>query len=100
MVYGDGRIPPPQSGTRLVNLSTRGQAQTGENLLIGGFVIEDTAPLQVLIRARGPSLASSGVTGVLANPMLTLYSGQTPIVSNDDWQEHPTTPWSRRSSSL
>ena len=39
----------------------------------------------MLITARGPSLAAQGVPGVLANPMLTLYSGATPIASNDDW---------------
>jgi len=40
----------------------------------------------VLIRAVGPNLANYGVTGVLANPKLDLYSGQTVIASNDDWQ--------------
>jgi Fibronectin type III domain len=70
----------------LANLATRGQVQTGDNVMIGGFIIQGDTPKTVLIRAVGPSMASLGVPGVLANPMLQLYSGQTVIASNDDWQ--------------
>lgn len=70
----------------LVNISTRGQVLTGENVMIGGFIINGNAPQTVVVRARGPSLASEGVSGVLANPMLQLFSGQTQIAVNDDWQ--------------
>jgi hypothetical protein len=54
--------------------------------MIGGFIIQGSAPQTVLIRARGPSLAQAGVPGVLPNPMLQLFSGQTVIASNDNWQ--------------
>ncbi len=70
---------------RLVNLSTRMQVLTGDNVLIGGFIIGGTAAKTVVVRARGPSMASQGVTGTLDNPKLDLYSGQTLIASNDDW---------------
>jgi len=60
--------------------------QTGDNVMIGGFVIEGTEPKTVLIRANGPSLAAFGVQGALANPRLQLNSGQTVVASNDDWQ--------------
>ncbi|MDO8263727.1 MAG: hypothetical protein Q7T21_10950 [Gallionella sp.] len=61
--------------------------QTGDNVMIGGFILQgSTPPKTVLIRAVGPTLASSGVSGVLANPKLDLYSGSTVIDSNDDWQ--------------
>ena len=69
----------------LINISTRGQVQTGDNVMIGGFIIQGTASQTVLIRAVGPNLANYGVSGVLANPMLQLYSGQTLIASNDNW---------------
>jgi hypothetical protein len=69
---------------RLVNLSTRSQVLTGDNVLIGGFII-DGGPKTVVVRARGPSMAGQ-VPNVMANPTLTLYSGQTAIASNDDWQ--------------
>jgi lysophospholipase L1-like esterase len=67
----------------LVNLSSRGQIQTGPNHLIGGFIIEGNQPKTVLVRARGPSLP---LTGTLANPTLKLFSKQTLIAANDDWQ--------------
>ncbi len=70
---------------RVSNLSTRGVVLSGDNVLIGGFVIGGTAPKKVLVTARGPSLAAQGVPGTLANPTLTLFSGAMPIAFNDDW---------------
>jgi len=72
--------------TRLVNISTRGSVQTGDNVMIGGFVIGGSTPKKVLIRAVGPNLANYGVTGVLADPTLQLFSGSTAIATNTDWQ--------------
>jgi len=72
--------------TRLINLSTRGSVQTGDNVMIGGFVIGGSTPKKVLIRAVGPNLANYGVTGVLADPTLQLFSGSTAIATNNDWQ--------------
>jgi hypothetical protein len=69
----------------LINISTRGQVQTGNNVMIGGFIIQGDTAKTVLIRAVGPNLANYGVTGVLADPKLEVYSGQTIIASNDDW---------------
>lgn len=73
------------SATRLVNLSTRGQVLTSDNVMIGGFVVGGSTPKKVLVRAVGPTLANYGVTGVLADPTLQLFSGPTAIASNDDW---------------
>ena len=76
------------SASRLVNLSTRARVQTGDNVLIGGLIIEGSAPKTVLVRAIGPSLGVPpfNVPGVLANPILQLFAGPTPIAENDDWQ--------------
>ena len=71
---------------RLINVSTRGRVETGANIMIGGFVIGGTAPKKVLVRAIGPSLASSGVPNVLADPVLYLFQGPNSIASNDNWQ--------------
>ena len=72
----------------LANISTRGRVLTGENVMIAGFVIQGDEPRQVVVRARGPSLAPFGVPGVLANPLLQLFSGDgTPLLANDDWQQ-------------
>ncbi len=73
-------------GSRLVNLSTRGQVGSGDNALIGGFVLGGTQPRRVLIRAIGPSLARFDLTGVLADPVLTLFRGSAMIAQNDDWE--------------
>jgi hypothetical protein len=43
-------------------------------------------PKLVLIRALGPSLAAFGVSPVLENPALQLFSGSTQLRSNDNWQ--------------
>jgi fibronectin type 3 domain-containing protein len=72
-------------GQELVNLSTRAFAGPGENTLIAGVVVNGTAPKRLLIRAAGPALAQYGVSGVLASPQLTLYSGSTAIAQNAGW---------------
>jgi hypothetical protein len=72
--------------SRLANISTRGLVQTGDNVMIGGFIIGGSSPKKVLVRAVGPNLANFGVTGVLENPTLQLYSGGTIIAENDNWQ--------------
>jgi murein DD-endopeptidase MepM/ murein hydrolase activator NlpD len=73
--------------SRLINIATRGQILTGDNVLIGGFIIQGTSPKTVLVRARGPSLGQPpfNVPGVILNPTMALYSGQTVIASNDNW---------------
>ena len=58
---------------------------TDGDIQIGGFVIQGDSPKKVILRASGPALSTLGVTGVLADPVLTLYSGQTVIMQNDDW---------------
>ncbi len=77
---------------RLVNLAIRSAAGTGAQTLIIGATVGGTAggrqPL--LLRAVGPSLAPFGVRGVLADPMLTLYSGTAMLATNDDWRGDPT----------
>ena len=81
--------PPPANPARLANISTRMQVLTGDDVLIGGFIIGGSAPKTVVVRARGPSLIPLGVPNALADPILGLYSGQTLIASNDDWAGAP-----------
>jgi hypothetical protein len=85
-IYNAGSLGKCTSTSDLTNISTRGRVETGANVMIGGFIIEGDTPKTVLVRAVGPSLTDFGVPGVLANPTLTLFSGQTPIAENDDWQ--------------
>jgi uncharacterized membrane protein len=74
--------------SRQLNVSTREMVGTGENVLIGGFIVSGSAPKQVLLRAIGPSLSAFGVTGVLQDPTLELHdSTEAVIFSNDNWRE-------------
>jgi hypothetical protein len=59
--------------------------QTGDNVMIGGFINQGATPIQVLVRGIGPSLAQAGVNGVLANPVLELHQPDGTVVTNDDW---------------
>ena len=69
---------------RLVNLSARLFSDAASDPLVGGFVVAGGAK-RVLIRAVGPGLTPFGVTGVLANPQLSLFAGPTPYAVDDDW---------------
>jgi hypothetical protein len=69
----------------LANISTRGLVQTGDNVMIGGFIILGSAPQDVLVRAIGPSLP---LAGNLADPTLELHDGNgTLLSSNDNWRD-------------
>ena len=72
----------------LANISTRGEVLTGNDVMIGGFVVQGTGPQTVVVRARGPSLVPFGITNALANPTLQLVrsSDQSVLATNDDWQ--------------
>ncbi len=72
------------SGSRLLNISTRLAVGTGENVLIGGFIITGTDPKTVLIRGIGPSLP--GVGGTLGDPTLELHQGAATLATNDNWK--------------
>ena len=75
----------PNSGSLLANISTRGFVQTGDNVMIGGFIVV-TQPTRVIIRAIGPSLTPFGVPDALANPQLELHDATSLIGQNNDWQ--------------
>ena len=71
----------------LGNISTRSFVQTGDNVMIGGFIVQGTGPKRVIIRAIGPELTQYGITDALANPRLELHNGAGALIgSNDNWQ--------------
>jgi hypothetical protein len=75
--------------SQLANLSTRGMVQSGDNVLIGGFILGGAdANTTVLVRAIGPSLAKLGVNGSLSDPTLELRDGNGVLrQSNDNWKD-------------
>jgi sugar lactone lactonase YvrE len=80
---GNPVTPAPQ----LANISTRLAVGSGDNALIGGFIITGTQTTKIILRAIGPSLSQVGVSGVLADPILELYdSGGGLLATNDDWR--------------
>jgi hypothetical protein len=71
----------------LGNISTRAFVQTGDNVLIGGFIITGTQDKKVIVRAIGPSLP---VADALADPFLELHDGSGQLIdSNDNWVDSP-----------
>ena len=71
----------------LGNISTRSFVQTGDNVMIGGFIIQGTGTKRVIVRAIGPELTQYGVPNPLANPRLELHNGTGALIaSNDNWQ--------------
>ncbi len=87
-VSASGGTPTPTpTGSRLVNISTRGQVGTVDNVLIAGFVITGSTSKPVIIRGVGPALATYGVNGTLPDPQLKLQlqSDGSLVTQNDNW---------------
>lgn len=75
--------------SRLVNIATRGFIGTGDDVMIAGLIIEGETNMSILIRARGPSLASV-LNGAIDNTVLQLFDiAGNPLEVNFDWQDHP-----------
>ena len=87
-IFGLTRIEGgPLVATRLANISTRLRVETGDNVLIGGFIVTGSTQKRIIVRALGPSLP---VNDQLANPSLELYNGSGELIaSNDNWQDAP-----------
>jgi len=82
----DADLSPNTRGTVLGNVSTRSFVQTGDDVMIGGFIIEGTGPKRVIVRAIGPELTQHGVPNPLADPILELHNAPGALIaSNDNW---------------
>jgi hypothetical protein len=84
----------PAGASRLANISTRGFVNTGDNIIIGGFIVGAGAGANgaggehILIRALGPSLQKFGVANALPDTLLELHDGNGNIISvNDNWKD-------------
>jgi hypothetical protein len=79
-----------QSNSRLANISTRGFVDSGDNVMIGGFIVGGGtagATSGEVVRAIGPSLTSAGVAGALQDTTLELYNASgTLLAGNDNWK--------------
>jgi hypothetical protein len=84
--------PTPSPAAQALNISTRLRVETGDLVMIGGFIINGSAPKPVIIRGMGPSLANAGVPAgtALNDPVVELRgSNGSLITSNDNWKDSP-----------
>jgi hypothetical protein len=71
-------------GSSVLNISTRGLVQTGDNVLIAGTIVAGPGSQKVLVRAMGPSL---NISGTLSDPTLELRDANGALIrSNDNWR--------------
>ena len=80
--------------TRMANLGSRGFVGTGDNVMIGGFIVGGSGQgdMRVVVRGIGPSLGAFGVTGALQDPIIDLKNANgTTLMTNDDWQQGQST---------
>jgi hypothetical protein len=77
---------------KLGDISTRAYVETGNNVVIAGFILgHGTGDDRIIVRGMGPSLVGAGVTGALADPTLELHDSNGALVmANNDWQDDPT----------
>ena len=83
------RLNGTTNRAQLGNISTRAFVQTGDNVMIGGFIVQGTTPKRVIIRAIGPELGAPpyNVPGALPDPTLELHDGSGALIGrNDNWQ--------------
>lgn len=83
-----GFVTIEPAGHKLLNISTRGAVQTGDHVLIAGFIVggDGAVDARVIVRALGPSLTAFGVVGALQDPTLTLVDSHgVTLMSNDNW---------------
>ena len=78
-----------ETAGKLINISTRGNAGTGDDVLIGGFVIGE-ATQDVMIFARAQEIPGLDASVLLADPVLTITNPATGEVvgTNDDWESN------------
>ena len=75
------------ANSRIINISTRGDVGVGDEAMIAGFILGGSEPSKVMIRAIGPSLGASGVSGALPDPVLELRgSDGSLLLGNDNWR--------------
>jgi len=86
LVFSTVRLHALDRG-RLANIANRGPVGTGTGIMIPGFAMVGTTPKTLVIRGVGPTLGSFEVAGTIADPTISLFSGQTLLFTNDNWQD-------------
>jgi hypothetical protein len=62
--------------------------EVGDKVMIGGFIVTGNSSKPVVLRGLGQSLVQSGLTDVLADPVLELRSSDGSLIfRNDNWKD-------------
>ena len=83
---GKFNFAAPAVTSYLGNISTRSFVQTGDNVMIGGFIVQGTGSKRVIIRAIGPELSAPpfNIPNALANPTLELHDSTGALIASND----------------
>ncbi len=84
--FYDATATPTATSARFANISSRARVENGEGIVVIGFVVAGEGELRLLLRGVGPSLTQFNVPGVLADPSIELFSGNTLVAANDNWR--------------
>jgi hypothetical protein len=79
----------PVPGSHLANISTRMRVESGDTVLIAGFIVQGSGNKKLVVRGIGPSLGGFGVADALQDPTLQLFSGDNQLGANDNWPDNP-----------
>lgn len=88
VLAGPGVATSRGAPAQFLNISTRGFVQTGDQVLIGGFIVSGSSSKRVLLRGMGPSLSEAGLSNVLTNPAIEVRNQNGILVfANDNWKD-------------
>jgi len=79
-----------ETNAQLANISTRGFVNVGDNVMIGGFIVDGSVftRADIVVRAIGPSLSQTGIPNLLQDPSLLIYDRNgNQYGANDNWKE-------------
>lgn len=78
----------PTTDSSLQNVSTRGSVGTGENVIIGGFIVGDGQNPTMVVRGIGPSLSDAGIRNPLPDPIIELHDANGQLIAmNNNWKD-------------
>ena len=78
------------ASSQLANIATRGFVESGNDVMIGGFIAGGGGggAVKVVVRAIGPALGNFGIMGALQDPTLELRDVNGVLIAgNDNWKQ-------------
>lgn len=88
---GPTAVVLPSHPAQLLNLSTRLRVETGNGVLIAGFIVSGNDPKKIIVRGLGPSLAAVSAPARLGDPAIELHDSFGELATNDNWKQNQQT---------